>query len=172
MPNPVCCYPKSMKGFSLIELLVVISIVGLVTGIGASFASSIQRNTRDTQRQADLNIIKSVLQQYYADNNFYPDAFSLAAGGEFNSCTGNNITPPQTCNSNKKVYLKNLPKDPQASATQYYSYKAFISSAFNAPECTSSSNQGKCHFYQLCANLENPAVVASCTGGNFLVTPL
>ncbi|HLC87589.1 MAG TPA: type II secretion system protein [Patescibacteria group bacterium] len=160
------------RGFSLIELLVVIGIIGLVTGIGASFAASVQRNTRNAQRQSDLNIIKSVLQQYYADNNFYPDTFNLGAGGEFSSCTGNNITPPPTCNSKKKIYLKSLPKDPQASATQYYSYKAFRSSAAGAQECTNSVNQGKCHYYQLCASLENPAVPVSCTGGNFLVTPL
>lgn len=163
--------PKTHSGFSLIELLVVISIIGLVTGVGASFVSSIQRNTRDAQREADLRVLQGALQQYYADNSFYPDTLNLTSSGEFHNCT--NYTPPagKTC-TKSKVYLQNLPKDPVPGTTTPYCYRTQVSIT-NTNNCGAGAS-GLCHYYVLCANLENPSnpVSCSCGTGNFAVTPL
>lgn len=163
------------KGFSLVELLVVISIIGLVTGVGASFVASIQRNTRDAQRESDLRVVQSALQQFYSDKNFYPNNLTLTGEAALTDCTGQQLpcTP-------SKTYLSNTPQDPVPGTTTPYCYRSQISIT-NANNCGPNPGEGPgtCHFYVLCTTLENPstAVDCSCTGsntdtGNFKVAPL
>lgn len=157
-------------GFSLIELLVVISIIGLVTAVGASFVSSIQRSTRDAQREADMRVLQSALQQYYADNNFYPDNLTvpLGNGSAITNCTGKSGAPCSVV----RTYLSQTPKDPIPSTTTPYCYRSQVSIT-NGNNCGPGAS-GICHYYVLCANLENPSNIAgcSCGVGNFSVTPL
>ena len=147
------------RGFSLVELLVVISIIGLVTAVGTSFVSSLQRNTRDSQREADLRILQAALQQYYADQNKYP-------GDDIGNLTS--LKSPD----GSKTYLTQIPKDPVGTA---YYYRPVISISQPLNSCGPAI--GTCHYYFLCAKLENPNSGTTCSapgGGanNFQVTPL
>lgn len=157
-------------GFSLIELLIVISIVALVTGVGASFVSSVQRNTRDAQRETDLRVLQSVLQQYYANENFYPDDLidELKNGSAITNCTGKSGAPCSVV----RTYLSETPKDPIPGSATPYCYKSQVSITNN--ESCGAGKSGLCHYYLLCANLENPGNIANCScgTGNFAVTPL
>ena len=64
---------KSKKGFSLIELLVVISIIGVLEAILMMNLMGARERGRDAQRIQDLNSLKSALRLYYNDNNqLYP----------------------------------------------------------------------------------------------------
>ncbi len=77
---------KNNKGFSLIELLVVISIIGVLTTVLVmNFVGSRER-ARDAQKIQNLNSLKSALRMYYNDNQTYPLAKSnlqtnLVTGG-------------------------------------------------------------------------------------------
>ena len=70
---------KRDKGFTLLELLVVIGIIALLVGIATVSYGAAQVRTRDARRKADLNAMKDALEQYYSANSFvYPDTCSLA----------------------------------------------------------------------------------------------
>lgn len=73
---------KNNKGFSLIELLVVISIIGVLTTVLVmNFVGSRER-ARDAQKIQNLNSIKSALRMHYNDNQSYPTNLnSLVSGG-------------------------------------------------------------------------------------------
>ena len=60
------------QGFTLLELLVVISIIGILVAAATASFSTAQKNSRDARRKSDLQAWQNGLEQYYADNNRYP----------------------------------------------------------------------------------------------------
>ena len=61
------------KGFTLIELMIVIVILGVLMGTILPRLTGAQARARDTGRVADLNTIAQALETYYDDNGAYPD---------------------------------------------------------------------------------------------------
>lgn len=65
---------KKQKGFTLLELLVVIGIIALVLSAVTISYSSAQGRSRDARRREDLKAMQGALEQYYAANNgVYPN---------------------------------------------------------------------------------------------------
>lgn len=60
------------KGYSLIEILVVITIISLLVTIGMVSYSQISKNSRDGKRKADLEQVRAALVLYRVDNGSYP----------------------------------------------------------------------------------------------------
>ena len=65
-------FHQKRKGFTLIELMVVISILAILVAIGVTSYSTIRKNSRDSIRKADLHSIQNALEQYYGKNEIYP----------------------------------------------------------------------------------------------------
>lgn len=63
---------KTKKGFTLVELLVVISIISILTIVGISSFRTVQIKSRDVRRKNDLNSISKALNMYYNDNGSFP----------------------------------------------------------------------------------------------------
>lgn len=139
------------KGFTLIELLIVISIIGILSAIGIVSYSTILKNSRDAKRQADIKGFQSALEQYRADNTFYPSSLNLNATTTFDSSSGN-PTPPGSV----KVYINNTPTEPSLNSTYPYFYSALPASCNNTTI--------KCTSYCLYAKLENSvSQISKCT---------
>lgn len=60
---------QNNKGFTLLEILVVISIIGILIALGASAYSVAQQKSRNARRQGDLKQVQNAFEQYYATNN-------------------------------------------------------------------------------------------------------
>lgn len=138
-------------GFTLIEILVTISIIAILSVIGIVAYSSVVRQGRDSKRQSDLRAIQSALEQYNSDQGFYPDAISF----------GNPLSRP----TGGTPYMNTIPTDPIGNPQ--YAYTALPSA------CDNSST--KCVNYCLYALLENSNPgIGSCAASetrNFAVTP-
>lgn len=65
---------KSRKGFTLIELMVVIAIIAILATSGISMYGTYQAKARDTKRMNNLNTLTVWLQGYYTDKSEYPEA--------------------------------------------------------------------------------------------------
>lgn len=118
------------SGFTLIELLIVVSIIALLSIIGLVSYTTFLKNTRDAKRQSDLKQIQSALEQYRADQFFYPTA--IVFGAPLTNTTGNPSSPAVT-----RTYLNVVPSD---SALPQYCYNPL-------------SGTGS---YELYAKLDNP----------------
>lgn len=94
---------KNKKGFTLLELIIVIGIISIMVMLGSTVYSSVQKRSRDIKRKSDLYIIRSSLQLFKSDNSFYPSRINNE-NDDFN-----------------KNYLKIMPSDPK-SPIQSYTY--------------------------------------------------
>jgi prepilin-type N-terminal cleavage/methylation domain-containing protein len=56
------------KGFTLLELLIVISIIGILVTVAAASYSSAQKKARNSRRMSDMQAIQNAAEQYYSDN--------------------------------------------------------------------------------------------------------
>lgn len=79
------------SGFTLIEMLVVISIIGILAAMAMISFSSVQKQARDTTRKSDLKQYQTAIESYSSKNNgnyFVSVAASLSSGAV---CTALNI---------------------------------------------------------------------------------
>ena len=67
---------KNNKGFTLIEMLVVVAIIGLLSSVVVVGLGSARQNARDARRISDIRQIQNALEIYYSDstkgNGTYP----------------------------------------------------------------------------------------------------
>ncbi len=81
------------KGFTLLELLVVIGIIAILVAVGTASYSTVQKKARDAKRKTDLKELQSAYEQYYSICDFkYPLPPDLSSSGIECSAT----TPPTT----------------------------------------------------------------------------
>lgn len=92
------------KGFTLLELLVTISIIGILMGIGSVSFSTAQKKGRDSRRQGDMKAIQKSLEEYYALANEYPDSVTSGGSIAYSGNTLMNLVPFDPKNSGDYVY--------------------------------------------------------------------
>lgn len=88
------------KGFTLVELLVIVAIIGVLAAIVIVALNSARVRARDARRQSDITSLQSALELYNDANNGYPkhdcntnvagvpDAQGEACAATFNSMIG------------------------------------------------------------------------------------
>ena len=100
------------KGFTLIELMVVISIIGIMSSVILSALNDARAKARDAQRIQALKEIQKALTLYYDDNGNYPiyntDFGILSSVGTNWSSLGVDLSQ----------YLTQIPRDPINNRSQ------------------------------------------------------
>ena len=72
----------SRRGFSLVELVIVVVILGIIAAIAIPRISSSSQNASQTALRADLQTLRNAIDWYYSEhNNTFPGV--KAAGGTF-----------------------------------------------------------------------------------------
>lgn len=85
------------KGFTLVELLIVIAIVGILIAVGTASFLTASKQSRDTRRKADIEQIRQALEIYRSEIGAYPLSSTswkttLETGGYISKVP----TPPKT----------------------------------------------------------------------------
>lgn len=77
---------KQNKGFTIVELLIVIVVIGILAGLVITTYNGIQQKARNTERTTDLKTFQSQLEAYNANNGRYPTTTDLS------TTSGTNVT--------------------------------------------------------------------------------
>jgi len=94
---------KYLKGFTLVELLVVITIIGVLSTMTVVYLESARMSARDARRLADIKQIQLALKMYYNDLGTYPAAVAPGTGSIANGGTNYLLRVP----TNPKPYIDN-----------------------------------------------------------------
>ncbi|MEQ1563201.1 MAG: prepilin-type N-terminal cleavage/methylation domain-containing protein [Nitrospiraceae bacterium] len=87
---------RGPNGFTMIELMIVVSIVGILATLAApSYQASVVK-AREAALRQDLSTLRDVLDQHKADQGKYPPSLSVLVGSG---------------------YLRAIPKDPVTGST-------------------------------------------------------
>jgi type IV pilus assembly protein PilE len=80
------------KGFSLIELMVVIGLIGVLASLGVASYSSNVLKTRRSEAFTQLLRVQSSYETYYSQNNTYPASNALPPAAAIPSTTNYSYT--------------------------------------------------------------------------------
>jgi prepilin-type N-terminal cleavage/methylation domain-containing protein len=127
-------------GFTLVEMMVVVAIIALLTGIGFTSFQAVTKNGRNALRKSDLEQIRSALEIYKSDNNSYP------------------VTSTPCMAAIPSVYLNKYPLDPKPTTNKYcyssgannlsYQICAQLENSADPTiaQCTPADCGGKCNY--------------------------
>ncbi|MBI2354917.1 MAG: prepilin-type N-terminal cleavage/methylation domain-containing protein [Deltaproteobacteria bacterium] len=63
---------RNRKGFTLIELLIVVAIIGILAAIAIPQFAAYRARGYNSAGNSDIKNIKTTLEAYYTDNQYYP----------------------------------------------------------------------------------------------------
>ncbi len=94
---------RKQGGFTLLELLIVIVIIGILALLIIPNITSAPKKARDTKRKTDITTVRKGLEEYFVNNNAYPAALSDLTTGS-------------------APIIKTLPTDPKNVSPYLYTY--------------------------------------------------
>jgi prepilin-type N-terminal cleavage/methylation domain-containing protein len=107
LPSTHYPLPTRQKGFTLIEVLIVVGIIGLLASVVLSGLGSVRSRGRDARRVADLRQVQQGLELYYTRCQFYPGGPDCAQG------SGNLSWPElQSALKESNLGITNVSNDP------------------------------------------------------------
>lgn len=145
---------KSNKGFTIVELLIVIVVIGILALLVITTYSGIQAKARNSKRSTDVKSLQTQIEAYFSQSGYYPSRTDMNTlswrQSNMKSLDGNAIKDPSsaTCDPATSTATSNpcLVGSPVAKA---YSY-AVTDSSGNSCE----SDDTTCAKYTLTATYE------------------
>ncbi len=97
---------KDKKGFTLLELMIVVAIIGILATLAQPMFKAAVLKSKEAALKEDLFNIRNVLDQYYADNGKYPDSLEDLV---------------------TKGYMRGIPVDPFTGASDSWKLEFYVS---------------------------------------------
>ena len=89
---------KQQSGFTLIVLIVVVTIIGILAAVAVSNVRWAQTKARESALRHDLFEMRKSIDDYYADKQKYPESLQTL---------------------HQEHYLRNIPKDPMTGKSDW-----------------------------------------------------
>jgi len=116
MPSHLSSRAAGQRGFTLLEIMVVIFIIGLLIAIVAPNVLSNQDDAMQQKARADISTLEQALDMYRLDNYRYP---TTQQGLE--ALVSRPSQAPEPKNYRADGYIRRLPEDPWGHPYQYRS---------------------------------------------------
>ncbi|WP_372750206.1 type II secretion system major pseudopilin GspG, partial [Litorivivens sp.] len=105
---------RRQAGFTLLEIMVVIVILGLLVSIVAPNVLQNQDRAMVEKAKADIAMLEQALDMYKLDNHTYP-----TTDQGLDSLVNKPTSSPEPRNYRSDGYIKRLPQDPWGNQYQY-----------------------------------------------------
>ena len=90
--------PARGFGFTMLELLLVLVVLSLLAGLAAPMVSNAIIKSKEAALMENLQVMRSALDDYYADKGLYPDSGDLLVD---------------------EKYIRFVPEDPMTQTTEW-----------------------------------------------------
>lgn len=117
----IASFAFDKKGFTLIELMIVVSIIGILASIAVPSYQTGLIKAREAVLRENLYALRSAIDQHYADSGRYPDTLKELV---------------------EKKYLRDIPKDPIANNSDSWITVAPSASTESGGQSLSSAATG------------------------------
>jgi prepilin-type N-terminal cleavage/methylation domain-containing protein len=117
---------QAEKGFTLIEILIVVAIIGILASVVLVGLGPVQKQGRDARRVSDLRQVQNGLELYFNKNGSYPPTSDWAS--------------LKTALTGAAIGVSNVPNDPRNSSPYVYQYASNGSSYVLAAQLEDDNN--------------------------------
>lgn len=138
------------RGFTIVEIVVVITAIAILAGIGMVSYSAMQVRARDTERTADIDVMSAALETYYERFGKYPDTTTMSGSGFLSDTlrvSAEALTTPGTTGASAPLYSYTMAT---TSSTSQYAYMAYQNTS--TTQCTTAAQS--CTRFVLSYSLE------------------
>jgi len=143
------------KGFTIVELLIVIVVIGILATLVIVTFTGIQQKARNSQRQTDINAVDSHVEAYYASSGNYP-TYAQLNDSTWRAANLKGLDPAALVGP-KGGTLGHTSAAPTGDSYEYYATE----SANAAAECTATgtTDDTACDTFTVSALLEGGSTV-------------
>ncbi|MEI7807460.1 MAG: type II secretion system major pseudopilin GspG [Verrucomicrobiota bacterium] len=106
--KPLIQTTKLRRAFTLVEMLLVVTIIGILAALVIPKIVGRSEQARATAAHADISSIKTALDAFEVDNGFYPKSIQDL------------VTAPSNAKNWHGPYLEKVPQDPWGNNYVYY----------------------------------------------------
>lgn len=132
---------KKQLGFTLVELLIVIAIIGILSTLAVVSVRYAQQQSRDAKRTSDISAIRAGLSLYYTVVGRYPD-IGIATEIILGSADYNTLCMPTSgdagfmngtggCIDTARTFMELVPANPTPNGSNYEYDVNSTGSAYN-----------------------------------------
>lgn len=68
------------RGYTLIEMLIVVTIIAVLAGVGYNYYTDIIPEARENTVRMNLNVVRDAISRYFKDNMAYPTSLEKLQG--------------------------------------------------------------------------------------------
>jgi general secretion pathway protein G len=133
---------KINKGFTLVELLVVVGIIGILATLLMANFIGVRQRARDAQRKSDIRQIQSALELYRSDLGSYPVSLSACGAALIGGSPVNTYMARIPCDPSGSSYYNSGSYRYTGSGGTTYTLGACLENTADTQQGTTGTNPG------------------------------